>query len=81
MDKLDREKIVPKKPMQGLPWYNILCNPAYVSDFSYFSVDMPNRNTFIVDDDSDEENDCEQSDIVCILINLAYLRHSVAKTF
>ena len=59
VDRLDREKTVPKKPIVGLPWYNLLSNPAYVTDFGYISVSMPNRDDLIVDDDSDEDNDCE----------------------
>ena len=73
VDRLDKEENVPKKTMQGIPWYNILSNPIYCRDFSYISVDMPNRNEYIVDDDDDEDNDMEQSDMVSILINLAYM--------
>ena len=73
VDRLDKERNVPKKPMQGIPWYNILSNPIYCRDFSYISVDMPDRNDYIVDDDDDEDNDMEQSDMVSILINLPYM--------
>ena len=31
-----------------------------------------------MDDDSDEENDCEQSDLVNIMLNLAYLKQEYA---
>ena len=81
VDRVDRMSEVPKKAIHGLAWYNILCNPAYVQAFNYISVATPNRANLIVDDDSDEENDCEQSDMVCILINLAYVRQAVAKQF
>lgn len=40
---------------------------------------FPNREDYIVDDDSDEENDCEQSDLVNIMLNLAYLKEGYAK--
>ena len=72
---------MPKKPVQGLAWYNLLSNPVYVQDFSYISVSTPNRENYIVDDDSDEDNDCEQSDMVNILVNLAYVRQMVAEKF
>ena len=48
-----------KKPMQGTHWYNILANPTYTFDFSYINTNVPKRSDLIVDDDSDEENDCE----------------------
>ena len=35
----------------------------------------------IVDDDDDEGNDTEQSDIVSILLNLAYIPEDVAEKF
>jgi len=38
---------------------------------------VPNRNELIKDDDSDDENDCEQSDIVSILLNMAYIPEEV----
>lgn len=72
---------MPKKSVQGLAWYNLLSNPAYVRDFNYISVATPDREDYIVDGDSDEGNDCEQSDMVSILINLAYVRHAVAESF
>ena len=42
---------------------------------------MPDRSDYIVDDDSDEENDCEQCDMVNICLNLAYVKREVAKDF
>lgn len=73
VDKLADEMVVPKKPMQGIPWYNILSNPMYCRDFSYITVNTPDRNDYIVDDDDDEGNDMEQSDMVALMINLAYM--------
>lgn len=81
VDKLDSLKNVPKKPITNLVWYNLLSNPVYAEAFNYFTVSTPDREKFIVDDDSDEENDCEQSDMVCLLVNLAYVRAIVAKKF
>lgn len=57
--------------MTGSCWYNILANNDYIKDFAYISTNMPNRDSLIVDGDSNEENDCEQSDMVNIILNLA----------
>ena len=40
---------------------------------------LPDREDYIIDDDSDEGNDCEQSDIVSIMLNLAYLKQEYAE--
>jgi len=42
---------------------------------------VDNRSDFIVDNDDNEDNDNEQSDMVALLINLAYVRVDVAKKF
>ena len=72
---------VPKKPIQGIAWYNLLANPSYVRAFNYITVSIEDREDYIVDDDSEEGNDCEQCDMVSILINLAYVKQSVAQKF
>jgi len=78
--QLDDWKL-PKKPISGIAWYNLLANPAYVRGFNYISVDVENREDLIVDGDSEEGNDCEQSDMVSILINLAYVKQDAARSF
>ena len=70
-----------KKPITGIAWYNLLANPAYARQFNYIQVDVPQREDLIVDGDDEEGNDCEQSDMVSILINLAYIKEHVAKSF
>lgn len=67
----------PKKAIQGVPYYFILANPLYYRDFQYICCDVPSRNTLIKDDDDDEDNDCEQSDIVSIVLNMAYIPDEV----
>jgi len=42
---------------------------------------VPQREDLIVDGDDNEGNDCEQSDMVSILLNLAYVKETVARTF
>ena len=53
----------------------------YCRDFYYICCDVPDRNTLIKDDDDDEENDCEQSDLVSLILNLAYIPDEVIKNF
>ena len=42
---------------------------------------MEGRNDFIVDNDDNEDNDCEQVDMVSILVNLAFVNKDVATSF
>jgi len=71
----------PKKAIQGIPYYIILANPLYYRDFQYICCDVPSRDTLIKDDDDDEGNDCEQSDIVSIVLNMAYIPDEVLNEF
>ena len=43
--------------------------------------DVPDRDTLIKDDDDDDENDCEQSDLVSILLNMAFIPEEVIGAF
>ena len=70
---------MPKYPISNLPFYSILANPIYQKDFNYFSVSIDHREDYIIDEDSEEGNDFEQSDIVSILLNMAYLDDKKAK--
>jgi len=71
----------PKKAIQGVPYYIILANPLYSRDFQYISCDVPDRDNLIKDDDEDEDNDCEQSDIVSILLNMGFIPDEVIQEF
>lgn len=71
----------PKKTISGVPYYILLANPRYARDFSYISCNVPNRPDLIKDDDDNEDNDNEQSDIVAIVLNLAYIHPNVASKF
>jgi len=42
---------------------------------------MDNRAEFIIDDDEDEGNDDAQSDLVKMILNLAFLTEEQAKAF
>lgn len=52
----------------------MLANPSYSKAFNYITVSVEDREDYIVDGDDDEGNDCEQCDMVSILINLAYVK-------
>jgi hypothetical protein len=67
----------PKKAITGIPYYIVLANPLYYRDFQYICCDVPDRDQLIKDDDDDDENDCEQSDLVSILLNMAYIPEEV----
>ena len=69
------------RTLQGCHSYDILANPLYFDDFQYVSASLENRNAYIIDDDSDEDNDAVQSDIVRYALNLAYMNEDSAKNF
>lgn len=64
-------KIWPAKAIQGTPFYNVLSNAVYADSFCYIGADVPEREKLIEDGDSDDDNNCEQSDLVMILLNLS----------
>lgn len=71
----------PKKAISGIPYYMLLANPLYFREFQYVCCDVPDRNLLIRDDDDDDDNDCEQSDIVSILLNMAFIPEQVIEEF
>lgn len=76
--KLDDTKPA-KAPIQGIHWYTVLANPTYGEYFGYINVNTPSRNDLIVDDDDNEDNDCEQSDMVSLILNLAFISDAFVK--
>lgn len=82
-ETLDRLKNTEKgeSHMKGVHCYDILANPLYLDDFQYFSSSQDNRADYIIDDDEDEGNDNAQSDLVKMVLNLAFLHESVARRF
>jgi hypothetical protein len=72
---------VPKRALQRTPWYGILSNQKYSEAFYYFGAHIGEREKLIKDGDDEEGNDCEQSDIVNILLNLGSIPDEVAKRF
>lgn len=72
---------IPKKAIQGTPWYNVLSNATYSDDFNYIGAHIDEREKLIKDADDDDGNNCEQSDIVQILLNLSAIPDEVAQKF
>lgn len=69
---------MPKRALQRTPWYGILSNQKYSEAFYYFGAHIGEREKLIKDRDYDEGNDCMQSDIVNILLNLGSIPDEVA---
>lgn len=76
-----RETTMGKSHMKGTHCYDILANEQYLDDFQYFSPALENRNEYIKDDDEDEGNDAAQSDLVKMVLNLAFMHEERAKAF
>lgn len=80
---------LPKKPIVGTPWYQVLSNPKYKNDFGFISINTSERYKLIEDGQFDkDENDVEyseeiirrrneQSDLVMILLNLGNIPDAV----
>lgn len=80
-EKLKKRQITEGSTLQGVHTYDILANGDYTDRFQYVSPAIPDRCDFIIDDDSDEENDAIQSDIVKAVLNLAFYSESKIKNF
>lgn len=59
--------------LQGVHTYDILRNPIYAQQFQYFAANLPDRKDYIIDGDDDDKNDCAQSDLVRVVLNLSFL--------
>ena len=77
-NRLDANSLV-SRPIQGIAWYNIVANPDYTHAFAYVPTANPRRSELIVDDDDNEDNDCEQSDMVAMILNLAFMKEEAAR--
>ena len=79
--ELDACTLSKTKSIRGIAWYSVLANPYYARIFNFIDVNVPDREDLIVDGDDDEGNDCEQSDMVQVLLNIAYAPRAVVKDF
>jgi len=73
LEEIKDSKMTEGMHLQGVHTYNILRNPAYIQAFQYISADTPDRSDYIIDDDEDDENNCAQSDLIKLALNLAFL--------
>ena len=80
IERLD-ETEMPKRSIGRTPWYQVLSNPEYSDAFYYIGAFVEEREKLIKDADEEEGNDCEQSDIILILLNLGAIPDEVAKSF
>lgn len=86
--------VVPKKAIQGTPWYQILSNFNYANEFNYIGAFVNEREKLIEDgypevfEDGDQSKGMtlackkarfEQSDMVVILLNISYVPDDVAR--
>lgn len=80
--------VMPKKAIQGTPWYQILSNPKYSNDFYYIGAFINEREKLIEDGygeneqfaDQEKAIRCEQSDMIVVLLNLAYIPDKIVKS-
>lgn len=72
---------IPKKAIQGSPWYQILSNYKYQDQFQYIGAFIDEREKLIEDGYSDDNKKLkdEQSDFVMVMLNLAYIPDSIVK--
>jgi len=71
---------VPELPIQGTPWYQLLSNKIYSTQFHYIGAFVGERDKLIEDGFADHSDPAmqkhvrmEQSDMVVVLLNLAYI--------
>lgn len=72
---------IPPAPMIGTPWYSILCNYRYEDAFQYVGSYIGEREKLIEDGYADTEKrfKVEQSDLVMILLHLAFIPEEVVR--
>lgn len=91
LEMLDNTKM-PKKAITGTPWYNIVANPSYSEEFAFFNAGIHEREKLIEDGRAEKFLDdgvtmtaesrmhrYEQSDMVHVLLNLAYIPDQVVR--
>jgi hypothetical protein len=76
-----QETKIGESHMKGTHCYDILANEQYLDDFQYFSAALDDRGDYIKDDDEDDSNDAAQSDLVRMVLNLAFMNEKRGKSF
>lgn len=62
-----------ERQIMGVPNYDILQNPDYISAFQYVPTDVDRRNEIIIDNDEDSTNNVMQSDCIRLYLNVAMM--------
>lgn len=81
-----KQAAFPRKTIVGTPWYSPLANPAYQNQFQYTGSFVSEREKLITDGyprDEDarwESARWEQSDLVMVLLSLAYIPDEVIQS-
>ena len=57
--KKEKYSSIQKNVITNIPFYWLIANPYYQRKFNYFPACLANREDYVVDEDSDEGNDCE----------------------
>ena len=63
-----------KQKLTGIHTYDLLRNQNYIQQFQYFAANTPYRDDMIIDNDDCDANNSAQSDLVRIVLNMAYFR-------
>lgn len=79
--RLIQEKETTGKTLMGTHTYDILGNPFYSDYFQYVSSAVTNRSQIIIDSDSDDTNNCAQSNLTKLALNLGYLKLRETRNF
>ena len=80
LEKL-RSNRIGKCKLIGVHTYDLLRNEAYVQAFQYVSPSIPDREKYIKDGDDDNSNNEYQSDLVRLVLNLAYMTKKEVEEF
>jgi hypothetical protein len=68
---IERNTVI-RKSLMGVHTYDMLANPDYAMKFSYVDNSVEDREKFIIDGDTDEDNDNAQTNKTRVCISLAY---------
>lgn len=72
---------VEQTKISGCFSYDILANPYYQQQFAYLPAMLPERKQLVIDGDYDESNNDMQSNMVRMILNLAYMDRKTQKSF
>lgn len=89
VEACEKIRTTPKKTMNGTPWYHVVANPHITSEMAYVHPNTGEREKIIqngfpdeFDEDGELTPECkqlrfEQSSMVMVMLNLAYIPDTV----